>query len=81
MQEELFGLEEYRQVAAYYYRMARHPLFKSQTYRERSKARYGIQLSLFARKTVRGVRPSGRLPQSSTSVDWLIGSARPDIRP
>jgi hypothetical protein len=47
MQEELFGLEEYRQVSAYYYRMARHHLFKSQTYRERSKVRYGVQLSLF----------------------------------
>jgi hypothetical protein len=33
------------------------------------------------RTTVRWVRPSGRLPQSSTSVDWLIGSARTDIRP
>jgi hypothetical protein len=33
------------------------------------------------RTTVRWVRPSGRMPQSSTSVDWLIGSARTGIRP
>jgi hypothetical protein len=29
MQEELFGPEEYRQVIACYYRMARHHLFKA----------------------------------------------------
>jgi hypothetical protein len=33
MQEGLFGPEEYRQVVAYHYRMARHHLFKAQTYR------------------------------------------------
>jgi hypothetical protein len=47
MQEELFGPEEYRQVVAYHYRMARHHLFKAQTYREHAKARYGVQLPLF----------------------------------
>ena len=47
MQEELFGPEEYRQVVAYHYRMARHHLFKAQTYRDHAKARYGIQLPLF----------------------------------
>ena len=47
VQEELFGPEEYRQVVAYHYRMARHHLFKAQTYREHAKMRYGLQLSLF----------------------------------
>jgi hypothetical protein len=43
----VFGPEEYRQVVAYHYRMARHHLFKAQTYREHAKARYGVQLPLF----------------------------------
>jgi hypothetical protein len=47
MQEELFSPEEYRQVVAYHYRMARHHLFKAQTYRGHAKARYGVQLPLF----------------------------------
>jgi hypothetical protein len=47
MREELFGPEEYRQVVAYHYGMARHYLFKAQTYREHAKARYGVQLPLF----------------------------------
>ena len=47
MQEELFGPEECRQVVAYHYRMARHHLFKAQTYREHAKARYSVQLPLF----------------------------------
>ena len=47
MQEELFGPEEYRQVVAYHYRMARHHLFKAQTYRDHEKVRYGVQLPLF----------------------------------
>jgi hypothetical protein len=47
MQEELFGPEEYRQVVAYHYGMARHHLFKARTYREHAKARYGLQLPLF----------------------------------
>jgi hypothetical protein len=47
MQEELFGPEEYRQVVAYHYRMARHHLFKAQTYREHATARFGVQLPLF----------------------------------
>jgi hypothetical protein len=47
MQEELFGPEEYRQVVAYHYRMARHHLFKARTYREHVKARFGLQLPLF----------------------------------
>jgi hypothetical protein len=47
MQEELFGPEEYRQVVAYHYGMARHHLFKAQTYRDHAKARYGVQLPLF----------------------------------
>jgi hypothetical protein len=48
MQEELFGPEEYRQVVAYHYRMARHHLYKAQTYREHAKMRYGLQLPLFS---------------------------------
>ena len=47
LQEDLFGLEEYRQIVAYHYGMARHHLFKAQTYREHAKARYGVQLPLF----------------------------------
>jgi hypothetical protein len=47
LQEELFGPEEYRQVVAYHYGMARHHLFKAQTYRDHAKARYGVQLPLF----------------------------------
>ena len=47
MQEELFGPEEYRQVVAYHYGMARHHLFKAQTYRDHAKARFGLQLPLF----------------------------------
>jgi hypothetical protein len=47
MQEELFGPEEYRQVVAYHYRIARHHLYKAQTYREHAKMRYGLQLPLF----------------------------------
>jgi hypothetical protein len=47
LQEELFGPEEYRQVVAYHYGMARHHLFKAQTYRDHAKARYGLQLPLF----------------------------------
>jgi hypothetical protein len=34
-------------VVAYHYRMARHHLFKAQTYREHAKARFGVQLPLF----------------------------------
>jgi hypothetical protein len=33
LQEELFGPEEYRQIVAYHYSMARHYLVKAQTYR------------------------------------------------
>ena len=47
LQEELFGPEEYRQIVAYHYGMARHHLFKAQTYRDHAKARYGLQLPLF----------------------------------
>jgi hypothetical protein len=47
LQEELFGPEEYRQVVAYHYGMARHHLFKARTYRDHAKARYGVQLPLF----------------------------------
>jgi hypothetical protein len=47
MQEELFGPEEYRQVVAYHYRMARHHLFKAQTCCDHAKARFGLQLPLF----------------------------------
>ena len=47
LQEELFGPAEYRQVVAYHYGMARHHLFKAQTYREHAKARFGLQLPLF----------------------------------
>jgi hypothetical protein len=47
LQEELFGPEEYRQIVAYHYRLARHHLFKAQTYRDHAKARYGLQLPLF----------------------------------
>jgi hypothetical protein len=47
LQEELFGPEEYRQVVAYHYRMARHHLFKAQTHCDHAKARYGVQLPLF----------------------------------
>jgi hypothetical protein len=47
LQEALFGPEEYRQVVAYHYGMARHHLFKAQTYREHAKMRYGLQLPLF----------------------------------
>jgi hypothetical protein len=32
---------------AYHYGMARHHLFKAQTYREHAKARFGLQLPLF----------------------------------
>jgi hypothetical protein len=46
LQEELFGPEEYRQIVAYNYGMARHHLFKAQTYRDHAKARYGLQLPL-----------------------------------
>jgi hypothetical protein len=48
LQEELFGPEEYRQIVAYHDGMARHHLFKAQTYREHAKARYGLQLPLFS---------------------------------
>jgi hypothetical protein len=34
-------------VVAYHYRMARHHLFKAQTYRDHGKAHYGVQLPLF----------------------------------
>jgi hypothetical protein len=47
LQEELFGSEEYRQIVAHHYGMARHHLFKAQTYRDHAKARYGVQLPLF----------------------------------
>jgi hypothetical protein len=44
LQEELFGLEEYRQIVAYHYGRARRHLFKAQTYRDHAKAGYGLQL-------------------------------------
>jgi hypothetical protein len=47
LQEELFGPEEYQQIVAYHYGMARHHLVKAQTYREHAKMRYGLQLPLF----------------------------------
>jgi hypothetical protein len=48
LQEELFGPEEYRQIVAYHYGMARHHLFKAQTYRDHAKMRYGLLLPLFS---------------------------------
>jgi hypothetical protein len=48
LQEELFGPEEYRQIVAYHYGMARHHLVKAQTYRDHAKMRYGLQLPLFS---------------------------------
>jgi hypothetical protein len=59
MQEELFGPEEYRQVVAYHYGMARHHLFKAQTYHDHAKARYGVQLPLFDEVDGGTVRPDG----------------------
>jgi hypothetical protein len=47
LQEELFGPEDYAQIVAYHYTMARHHLFKAQTYRAHAKMRYGLQLPLF----------------------------------
>jgi hypothetical protein len=47
LQEELFGPEEYRQIVAYHYGLARHHLFKAQTYRDHAKARDGLQRPLF----------------------------------
>ena len=34
-------------MVAYHYGMARHHLFKAQTYRDHAKAHYGLQLPLF----------------------------------
>jgi hypothetical protein len=48
LQEELFGPEEYQQIVAYHYGMARHHLVKAQTYREHAKMRFGLQLPLFS---------------------------------
>jgi hypothetical protein len=48
LQEELFGPEEYHQIVAYHYGMARHNLVKVQTYRDHAKMRYGLQLPLFS---------------------------------
>jgi hypothetical protein len=39
LQEELFGPEEYRQIVAYHDGMARHHLFKAQTYRDQGALR------------------------------------------
>lgn len=47
LQEERFGPEEYQQIVAYHYGMARHHLFRARTYRHHAKARYGLQLPLF----------------------------------
>ena len=47
LQEELFGPEEYRQIVAYHDGLARHHLFKAQTYRDHAKVRDGLQLPLF----------------------------------
>lgn len=47
LQEELFSPQDYEQIVAYHYRMARHHLFKAQTYREHAKMRFGLQLPLF----------------------------------
>jgi len=52
--EELFGPEEYRQVVAYHYGMARHHLFKAQTSRDHAKARDGLQLPLFGEEDDEG---------------------------
>jgi hypothetical protein len=47
LQEELFGPEEYRQIVAYHYGLARHHLFKAQTSRDHAKAHDGLQRPLF----------------------------------
>src|SRR4029453_16185117 len=47
MQEGPFRPEEDRQAGGCRYGMARHHLFKAQTYRDHAKARYGLQLPLF----------------------------------
>ena len=47
LQKELFGPEAYRQIVAYHDGLARHHLFKAQTYRDHAKARDGLQLPLF----------------------------------
>ena len=48
LQEELFDPEDYQQIVAYHYTMARHHLLTAQTYREHAKMRYGLQLPLFS---------------------------------
>jgi hypothetical protein len=48
LQKELFGPEEYRQIVAHHYGMARHHLLEAQTYGEHAKMRYGLQLLLFS---------------------------------
>ena len=47
LHEELFGPEDYRQIVAYQDSLARHHLFKAQTYRDHAKARGSLQLPLF----------------------------------
>jgi hypothetical protein len=42
-----FFADHNQQIVAYHYRMARHHLFKAQTYREHAKMCYGLQLPLF----------------------------------
>ena len=47
LQEELFGPEAYREIVAYHDTMARHHLFKAQTYRNHAKVRDGLPRPLF----------------------------------
>jgi len=56
LQEELFGPEEYRQIVAYHYGMARHHLVRARTYWEDAKMRYGLQLPLFSEDDDEGGR-------------------------
>jgi hypothetical protein len=48
LQEELFGPEEYRQIVAYHYSLARHQLCKAHTSRDHATARDGLQLPLLS---------------------------------
>ena len=78
MQEELFGPEEYRQVVAYHYGMARHHLFKAQTYRDHAKARFGLQLPLFDEDGRRDERALTVSPSSAVIVVAHARAATPD---
>jgi hypothetical protein len=80
LQEELFGPEEYQQIVAYHYGMARHHLFKAQTYRDHAKARYRGPAAALRRRRRGGSRDGG-LSLGARTLSMIAAPVCMPVRP